>query len=95
MKRLKTVRWTVAARTIWTAMTAKIAQLTPANWDSALMPGPLVVKATVAVVRVAQTILTALLPAYKKAHYAPMTASVAPAGAKMENASNSVRISRR
>jgi len=39
-------------------------------------------------------ILTAL-PAYKKAWHAPMTATVAQAGAKMENAGNSVRISRR
>ena len=60
------------------------------------MPGFLVVKAaTVAVVRIAQqqTILTAL-PAYQKARHAALTARVAPAVAKMENAGNSVRISR-
>ena len=97
-KRLKTVRWTVTTRTaIRTAMTTRPAQATPATREreSVLIPGPLVALRTVAVVRIAQqqTILTVLL-AYLKDQYATLTSSAAPAGAKMENADNSVRISR-
>lgn len=80
MKRLETVRWTAGVRTIWTAMTARTAQMIPATRqrNSALTPGPVVtmIFQTGVAARIVHPMTTLTAPpANQKAQYAALISS--------------------